>query len=119
MSINKEKRKQLVREYKERKKKIGIFAIRNKATGKIFLDRTMNLDVAFNKHRFQLNMGSHPQKEMQADWVEFGEANFSYEPLETLDDAPDDPKEINKELDALMDLCLEKLAATPEVKGFY
>jgi len=119
MPIGKEQRKQLVREYEERKKLIGVFAIRNKVTGKIFLDRTMNLGVAFNKHRFQLNMGSHPKKEMQSDWTKYGEENFFYEAIEALENAPEDPKEISKELNALMELCREKLVETPDVNGFY
>ena len=119
MSDSNERRKQLAREYKERKKQIGIFAIRNNVTGKVFFDKTMNLDVAYNKHRFTLNCGSHINKELQDDWNQYGEEKFSYEVIEKLEDVADDPKEIAEDLSVLKELCREKLAGTPDVNGFY
>ena len=119
MPESKERRKQLVREYKERKKQIGVYAIRNKVTGRIFLDRALNLDVAYNKHKFQLQIGSHRNKEMQKDWNRYGEDNFSYEVIERLEDDSDDPMQVDRDLTELKELCREKLAGTPEVKGFY
>jgi hypothetical protein len=119
MSENKENRKQLTREYKERKKQIGVFVIRNKITGRVFLDRSLSLDMAYNKHRFSLNFGNHRNKELQADWTRHGEENFEYEVIERLEEKPGGARDINVELDELKELCREKIVETSGVKGLY
>lgn len=119
MADNKENRKLLVREYKERKRQIGVFGIRNKVTNRVFIDKTLNLDVAYNRHRFTLNMGSHRNKELQADWNQYGEENFSYEIIETIEDNNDDQKATNDDLVELEELCRERIFETSGINSIY
>ena len=55
-------RKHAVREWKEPKTSRGIFAPRCAATGKVWIDSTMNLSAANNGLFFVLCNGSHRGK---------------------------------------------------------
>lgn len=55
---------------------MGIFSIQSKITGKYYLEGTLNLKSSINRALFQLNWGSHPNRELQRDWNEWGEDNF-------------------------------------------
>lgn len=86
---------------------IGVFQIRNLTNEKVFVGASMNLDGIFNRHRFQLNAGSHPSKELQKDWSEFGAENFEFEVLEELNQREN--LDLQKELEFLEDLWLEQI----------
>ena len=45
-----------------------------------------NLEAARNSAWFQLKMGGHRNKELQAEWNGHGEAAFEFEILETLEE---------------------------------
>jgi hypothetical protein len=96
LSIN---RKEAIRQYKERKTPLGIFAIRCNVTNGVWVDASRNLEAAKNSNWFQLGVGSHRTKSLQQEWNTHGEAAFSYEILETL---PEDvhPLEIKDTLEA-------------------
>lgn len=108
-------KKQLKREYKQTARPIGVFQIRNLSNEKIFVGSSMNLDGIFNRHRFQLNAGSHQSKELQKDWNESGAENFSFEILEEL--TPRENLDLAKELEFLEDLWLAQLKPFGE-KGY-
>ncbi len=108
-------KKQLKREYLETPKPIGVFQIRNLSNEKIFVGSSMNLDGIFNRHRFQLNAGSHQSKDLQKDWNELGAENFAFEVLEEL--TPRENLDMPKELEFLEDLWLEQLQPFGE-KGY-
>ncbi|MFZ2960993.1 MAG: metalloregulator ArsR/SmtB family transcription factor [Candidatus Ozemobacteraceae bacterium] len=77
-------RKELKRKYLDNPPSIGVFQIKNIKNGKLFLAGSMNLQGAFNKHRFQLEMGSHRHRDLQEDWKRFGPESFVFEILDTL-----------------------------------
>lgn len=79
------KKRDLVREYKERKAPPrGVFAVRCAPTGETWVSASPNLDAQQNQTWFGLRLGSHPNRALQAAWTAQGEAAFSYEVLETL-----------------------------------
>jgi hypothetical protein len=84
--IDKSRRQELVREYRERKQLLGIYAVRCEAAGKIWIAGTKNLDRQMNGIWFQLRGNSHPNKAMTSAWKQHGEASFRYEILEEVDD---------------------------------
>ncbi len=92
-------RKEAIREYKERKTPLGIFAIRCTATNAVWVDASRNLDAAKNSNWFQLGAGSHRTKSLQHEWNTHSETAFSYEILETL---PEDvhPLEVKDQLES-------------------
>eukprot|EP00825_Cyclidium_porcatum_P024910 TRINITY_DN27233_c0_g1_i1.p2 TRINITY_DN27233_c0_g1~~TRINITY_DN27233_c0_g1_i1.p2 ORF type:complete len:127 (+),score=20.00 TRINITY_DN27233_c0_g1_i1:146-526(+) len=106
---NMKTKKELKNIYKEMKFKMGIFQIRNTVNGKIYVEGSTDLDAIWNRHKFQLKMDSHPNVELQKDWKDFGEGNFSYEILSEI--KQDDTKTIDyrKEIMQLEKMFIEKL----------
>jgi len=102
-------RKELQREYLERPKPAGVFQIKNNANGKLLLGSSLNLEGPINGHRFMLRTGSHINKALQADWNTFGEQQFVFEILETVQ-VKDDPNfNLEDELTLLEQIWIEKL----------
>jgi hypothetical protein len=63
-----------------------------------------------NRQRAQLQMGAHPNRDLQADWRAHGPSAFAFEVLDTLtpsDEAGYDPRE---DLHTLEAMWLAKLA---------
>ena len=79
-------KRQARREYKERKTPKGIFAIRCAGTSDVWVGASTHLDSERNGIWFQLRLGQHQNKRLQAEWNAKGEQAFTYEILETLDD---------------------------------
>jgi hypothetical protein len=77
--------KELKQQYLQRKPIIGVFQIRNKVNGKIFLGSGLNLDALRNRNRMELNLGSHRNELLQKDWKEYGENSFVFEILREIE----------------------------------
>ncbi len=103
-------RKALVREALRTPRPAGVYGIRNAASGKTLLGSSLDLPGILNRQRFQLENGSHPDRELQADWNELGPGGFLFETLDQLkpSDAPDD--DLPEDLRVLKAMWLEKLA---------
>jgi hypothetical protein len=84
--MDKEKKRQLARDYKERKVSPGVYAIRCTATGELWVAPSRNLDNQQNGIWFTLRLGTHPNKALQAVWNVEGEAAFAFEIVERLED---------------------------------
>ena len=102
-----EDRKERKRAYLEAPRPMGAFVIRNTVNGKVLLGVSLDLSGILNRHRFQLRHGSHPNRALQADWGEFGEAAFAFEILDEL--KPKEGQSPAGELAVLEALWLEKL----------
>ncbi|MEI6411835.1 MAG: GIY-YIG nuclease family protein [Bacteroidota bacterium] len=102
-------RKELTEAYKNQKFRMGLFLVRNTANGKIFIESSVNLDKIWNRHRTELEIGSHRNTELQKDWKTYGEASFVFEVLAEIDTENMDNNQINKELKLLEQLYLEEL----------
>ena len=103
-------RKALVREYVETPRPAGVYGIRNTASGKTFLGSSANVPGILNRQRFQLENGSHPDKELQADWSKLGPGSFTFETLDLLTPSDDPGYDPTNDLKALKAMWLEKLA---------
>ena len=102
-------RKEIHREYKERVKPSGVFQVKNTVNGRVLLGSSLNLEGSLNKHRFMLKIGSHTNKELQRDWIEFGSDAFHFEILEVVK-VQDNPNfNLDDELTLLEQIWLEKL----------
>jgi hypothetical protein len=84
--MDKQNRRQAVRDCKERKVPLGIYAVRCAATGEAWVGRSPNLEQQQNRIWFGLRQGGHPNRALLAAWAAYGEAAFSFEVLEALDD---------------------------------
>lgn len=95
--------------YKASRRPIGVFQVHNLVNDKIFVGSSMNLDAMFNRIRFQLYAGSHPNKELEADWRRYGTGKFAFEVLEEIFPREDANYNYEADLETLEDLWLEKL----------
>ena len=90
--IAKAERKEAARQFKERKPSPGVFALRCRTTGRVWVDSSPNLDAAQNSQFFQLRQRLHRNKELQAEWNLHGEETFEFVIVEAL---PEDTSSLN------------------------
>lgn len=84
--MDKQSRRQLVRDFKERKAPMGVYAVRCAATGEVWVGSTKNLEAQQRSTWFGLRLGSYINKPMAAAWKAHGEASMSFEVLEQVDE---------------------------------
>jgi len=83
--MDKQARRDLARDYKEKAPDAGVYALECAATGQVWVAGARNLSGQENRHLFGLRTGGHMNREMQAAWAAHGGAAFSFRVLETLD----------------------------------
>ena len=105
-------RKELKNTYKETVQPMGIYQIRNTATGKILLGSSLNLPAIINRHRFQLQNGLHMNRQLQRDFVELGEQGIAFEILDTLKPREDARGDYAEDLSMLEEMWRDKLRST-------
>ncbi|MGA9292402.1 MAG: GIY-YIG nuclease family protein [Ignavibacteriaceae bacterium] len=110
-------KKGLKNQYKQTLRPMGIFQIKNLANGKIFIGSSSNLKGKLNSIKFQLEMGSYINKELQKDFIQFGEKNFLFETIDTLEPKQDPGYDYAEDLKTLEEMWLEKLQPFIE-KGY-
>ncbi len=110
-------KKDLKSEYKLKKFKMGVFQIRNTVNNKIFIDSSINIDAIFNRHRLQLNFGSHPNNLLQNEWKEYGEEQFVFEILAELKQNETEEIDYAKEAKQLAEMYIDELKPFDE-KGY-
>lgn len=103
-------RKALIREYKETARPMGVFRVLNTTNGKALIGASLDLPAALNRQRAQLRLGAHPDRQMQSDWKQAGDAAFSFEVLDTLPPKDEPGWDPVPDLEALEALWREKLA---------
>jgi len=86
-SIN--RRKELIRQYKEMKTEAGVYQIKNTKNSKVFVASTPNIKT-MNGKRMMLGGGSHRNKKLQQEWDEYGDEAFVIEVLEILKEKEDE-----------------------------
>jgi hypothetical protein len=82
--MDKTRRKEIARSYKERAPQQGIFAVRG--GGRVWVSASSHLDTRKSSLWFGLRQGGLPNAELQAAWNEQGEAAFTFEVLEEVTD---------------------------------
>ena len=97
--------------------KMGAFQIRNTANGKIFVGSSVNLDAIWNRHKLQLELGSHPNAALQNDWKQYGAESFKYEILDVIVEKETETRDYPREVKTLEEMYLEKLQPYAE-KGY-
>ena len=103
--------------YKASRRPMGVFQVRNVVSGKIFVGSSADLSAIFNRIRFQLFAGAHPNKDLEADWKHLGADKFTFDVLEEIVPRDDAHYNYQADLETLEDLWLEKLQPYGE-KGY-
>jgi hypothetical protein len=110
-------KKELKDSYKQLKFKIGVFQIRNTTNNKIYIDSSTDLIAIWNREKFQLKLGSHPNAELQKEWNEFGEEKFVYEILSEVKQEDGETIDYRKEVKQLAKMFIDELQPFNE-KGY-
>ncbi len=87
--MQKADRKAAVAEWRERKRRAGVFAWRCPAEGLIWVGASPTLESVEARLRFSLRTGDRTRPAMAAAWTRRGDDGFAFEILETL---PEDAK---------------------------
>lgn len=112
-------RKELQRQYKETRRPMGVFRVRNTQSGRWLLGSNADIPAMLNRQRFQLDAGSHPNAALQRDWKKLGAEAFAFESLDLLAPPDDEPGyEPQGDLRALEAMWQEKLQQT-EGPGYH
>ena len=101
--------KELKKAYQQTPRQMGVFQICNLVNDKVFIAMSLNLPGIINRHRFDLEKGSHRNTQLQKDWHEYGREKFIFEILDELTPSDDPSRDYREELLFLEDLWLDKL----------
>jgi len=101
-------RKALIREYKESRRPMGVYCVRNTVNGKLLVGKSVDLPSILNRQRAQLRAGSHPNPRLQKELSEYGADAFEVEVLDTLEVAEQD--DYSADLRTLEQMWLDKLS---------
>ena len=110
-------KKEKIKQYKQTIPLMGIYQIKNKKNGKIYIGSANDLHGIINRYKFQLKNGSHFNKELQKDYNELGEKSFTFEILDFLTPKEDVNYDYTEDLKILEKMWLEKLQPYDE-KGY-
>jgi hypothetical protein len=107
--VDKSRRKELRQQYADRPPQNGVFAVRNAASGEVWVGHSRNIDKQKNGLWGRLAGGMCVNKDVQASWKKDGETAFSYEILEQLTET--DPHVLERLMPERADHWREKLKA--------
>ena len=97
------------KDYKEAKRPMGVYRIRNTRNHKSYVGFDRDWSVRINRHKAELNFGSHRNRELQEEWNWFGEANFQFEGLDELEHKEDSQTSPIEERKVLAEMWIHKL----------
>jgi hypothetical protein len=103
-------KKTLTREYKETRRPMGVYCIRNTVNGKVLVGKSTDLPSILNRQRVQLRSGSHPNPTLQKELVEYGAEAFEVEVLDTLEVTDQADYDSSADLRILEQMWLDKLS---------
>ncbi len=97
---------------------MGIYQIKNKTSGRIFIGSSKNLNAVFNSVRLQLKTGTFINRSLQEDFTIKGEAGFDFEILDRLEPREDPLYDYSDDLIVLEQMWMEKLEPYDD-KGYH
>lgn len=106
-----DRKKELKEQYRQMKPQMGVLMIRSNSQNKCFIEATQDLRGRINSTKFKLAGGAHPNRELQKEWQEFGERNFTIEIVDHLEYDKDETKTDYTEDIALLQMMWEEKMA--------
>lgn len=94
-------RRAAAREVRDAFPPMGIYAILDRASGHRLLGASRNVQAALNRARFELRMGKHADRVLQAAWDRNGVEGLAFDVLELLKERDDAGFDYAGELKAL------------------
>jgi hypothetical protein len=102
-------RKEKIRQYKETPRPAGVYQVLHRTTGRMLLGASVDAPAMLNRIRAQLDFGSFPEKQLQADWDVEGETGFEFDVVDLLPPPEDPSRDIHADLDTLLALWKDKV----------
>jgi hypothetical protein len=110
-----DKRKALIKEYKQQPLHGGVYTIRNTQNGKYLIEHAANLRSAQNRFQFAVTTGATIHPKMRKDWETLGAQSFIFEVLAELEQQPEQSQvEFMDDLQELENLLRADLDAATE-----
>lgn len=105
--MSRDKKRQLLEEFKNRKVEKGIISYLCKETGDSFIGISSDTKADFNSNSFKLSLNNHRNKRLQELWNKYGKDGFEIKTLKVI--KQNDPNEDDtKKLEELCEKCLEE-----------
>lgn len=92
---------------------MGIYAIRDRASGHRLLGASRNVHASLNRARFELRMGKHADRVLQAEWNRSGVDGLAFDVLELVKEREDAGFDYAGELKALEQIYRELQGLAP------
>ena len=115
---DRETKKKLIEAYKEQSKtqRGGVYIIRNRENGRVFIDLAADMSAAANRYEFARKMASCPyggNARLSRDWAQYGSEAYEFEIAETMEkNSEQTPAEFREDLDLLKKMWVEKFDPT-------
>ena len=103
------RKKELIRQYKETPRPAGVYRILHVPSGRALIGTSADAPAILNRLLFQLKLGGHPNKALQADWKADGADAFTLEVLDLLPSKDSGEQDQDEELRLLEAMWVEKL----------
>ncbi|MBP1924720.1 hypothetical protein J2Z76_000573 [Sedimentibacter acidaminivorans] len=108
-----DRKRELKEKYKQMKQEMGIYIVRCNSNGKCYIGSTPNLKGKINSTRFSLELGSHPNKELQKEVQSIGKDAFTIEVLDILEYDKDETKtDYTEDLEILKEIWKDKISGS-------
>jgi group I intron endonuclease len=102
-------RSEAKKNYKQAKRPMGVYRIRNTLNGKSYVGFSTDLPARLSRHKAELKFGSHRNTELLSDWKLFGESCFEFEVLDELEYEENSKANPAEELGILTEIWIRKL----------
>ena len=104
-------RRALSRQARDAFPPMGVYAIRDRVSGRVRVGSSRNVPGTLNRIQFELRLGSHPDKTLQSEWRQGGAGRFAFEVLQMLKERDDPAFDYAGELRVLEQLYREEFAS--------
>ena len=96
---------------------MGIYAIHDCASGHLLLGASRNVHASLNRARFELRIGKHADRVLQAEWNRSGVDGLAFDVLELVKERDDAHFDYAGELKALEQIHRELQGLGPGLKN--
>jgi hypothetical protein len=108
-----DRKSELKRAYKETPKKMGVYRVFNRQSGRSLLECGRDVEARLNRHMTELRFGSHRNRALQEDWNRLGADAFAFEIVELLKPLDERDHDPTNDLEALLELTRENEEFAP------
>ena len=109
-------KKELKQAYKQHQPVMGVFQVKNETNGKILIEGSTDVHARWNRHRTELRFGSHRNTQLQKDWNQATEKNFTFSILSELEYKEGESVDYKKEVKTLEEMVIEEFGSADAMR---